>query len=272
MLQIQDIFHIANHIHYFPSIRILQHRLQRITFTVHSPVNAELRINQQSEILIIPLNSRQSAHYIVTDTDIRSMHQMNTAMNTSKTPKILIFQIRSVTIPINFQSDLVLSRFQPAGDIELTRFHTSLAITYTFTVYPHIKSTHHSFKAKKSLPICLPPGGQRESTPVLPHRITLLVGGIRSFRLPHHPWRIYFKRISCRYINRRSVSVDFPIGRNRKIFPILVIKVRAVKIRYPFGRHRSPLEFPHPVQTHRTIPLLLGKRHKSSPCRFPINL
>ena len=37
-------------------------------------------INQQSEILIIPLNSRQSAHYIVTDTDIRSMHQMNTAM------------------------------------------------------------------------------------------------------------------------------------------------------------------------------------------------
>ena len=34
------------------------------------------------KILIIPLNSRQSAHYIVTDTDIRSMHQMNTAMNT----------------------------------------------------------------------------------------------------------------------------------------------------------------------------------------------
>ena len=101
MLQIQDIFHIANHIHYFSSIRILQHCLQRIAFTVHSLINAELRINQQSEILIIPLNSREGTHYIVTDTDIWSMHQMNTAMNTSKTPKILIFQIRSVTIPIN---------------------------------------------------------------------------------------------------------------------------------------------------------------------------
>ena len=70
-------------------------------FDVPASMQSNEQLEIKSEILIIPLNSRQSAHYIVTDTDIRSMHQMNTAMNTSKTPKILIFQIRSVTIPIN---------------------------------------------------------------------------------------------------------------------------------------------------------------------------
>ncbi len=272
MFQVQYIFHISRHVHYFSSIGILQHCLQRIAFTVHSLINAELRINQQPEILIISPVSRKCTHCIVTDADILGMHQMNAAMNPTETPKVLILQVRSVTIPINFQSDLILSRFQPPGDIELTGFHTSLAIPYAFTVYPYIESAHHSFKTKKSLSICLPSGGQRESTPVLPHRITFLVGSIGIFRLPHHPWRIYFKRISCRYIDRRSVSVDFPIGRNRKIFPILVIKVRAVKIHYPFGRHRRPTEFPSSIQTHRTVPLLLGKRHKSSPCRFPVYL
>ena len=62
-----------------------------------------MRINLQNKVFIITSRCRQSAYRIITDKNVRSMYQVNAAMNTSKTPEILIFQVGTVTISVNFQ-------------------------------------------------------------------------------------------------------------------------------------------------------------------------
>ena len=271
MFQVEYIFHIPFQCRDFSSGSIFQYSLQGSSFSGHPSVNAELRIYLQDEILIVRRN-RKSPHCIITDTDIGCVQQMDAAVDTTKTPEVLIFKIRAVTIPVNLQCDLILSGMQVVCNIEFTRFHTSLAIPYPFSIYPDIESTHHSFKAQKSLSVRFPSHRQNECAPILSDRVSFFIGRIVSFRLSHYSRRIYLKRITCRYINRCAISVDFPIGRNRKVLPVFIIKVCLIEIYDSFARNRSPSELPCSVQRHRTVSFLYGERSKSSPCRFTINL
>ena len=127
-------------------------------------------------------------------------------------------------------------------------------------------------QAKKSLSVRFPSHRQNECAPILSDRVSFFIGRIVGFRLSHYPWRIYFKRITSRYINRRAISVDFPIGRNRKVLPVFIIKVSLIEIYDSFARNRSPSELPYSIQRHRTVSFPYGERSKSSPCRFTINL
>ena len=200
------------------------------------------------------------------------MYQMNATMNTAKTPEVLIFEIRPVTITVHFQCYLILTGLQIVGDVKFTWLHTALTIPYPFAIYPDIESTHHSFKAQKSLSVRFPFHRPDECAPILSDRISFFIGRIVGFRLSHYPWRIYLKRITCRYINRRAISVDFPIGRNRKVLPVFIIKISLIEIYDSFARNRSPSELPCSVQRYRTVSFLYGKRSKSSSCRFTIDL
>jgi hypothetical protein len=67
-------------------------------------------------------------------------------MNAAKTPEVLIFEIRPVTITVHFQCYLILTSLQIVGDVKFTWLHTALAIPYPFAIDPNIKGTHYALK------------------------------------------------------------------------------------------------------------------------------
>ncbi len=271
MFQVEYIFHIPFQCRDFSSGSIFQYSLQGSSFSGHPSVNAELRIYLQDEILIVRRN-RKSPHCIITDTDIGCVQQMDAAVDTTKTPEVLIFKIRAVTIPVNLQCDLILSGMQVVCNIEFTRFHTSLAIPYPFSIYPDIESTHHSFETKKGLASCFPTSRQLKRTAILSYGIPLFVSRIVNLRFTHHPGWIYLERIACRNVYRRTISVYFPIGRYGKTDPVFIIEIRLIELYNSFIGHRCPAKLPCSIQTDGTISLLCVERSKCGPRRFAVDL
>ena len=76
------------------------------------------------------------------------MNQRNVAMNSTKTPKILVFKVRPVTdngTPLRL-FDFVL--LEITGNIKLTCLHAALAVPHLLTVDPYVEDvTHHAVKA-----------------------------------------------------------------------------------------------------------------------------
>ena len=272
VFQIKYLFHIPLQHGDFLTGSILQGSPQAISLTCHPPVHAELRVYLQNKIPVISGLCRKGTHRIITDTDIRRMYQVNAAVNPPETPEILVFQIRAVAVPVDFQRDPVLSGLQVTGDIEFTRLHAALAVSHPLAVYPDVKGAHYPLETQESLSFRLPSRRQNERAAVLPHRIPFLVRRITGFRLSRHPGRVYLERITRRHINRRTVPVYFPIGGNLEIRPASVVKIRPVKIRDSFLRHGRPPELPNPVQAQGAVVLPYGIRRESGSRRLAVNL
>ena len=87
------------------------------------------------------------AHGIIADTYVRSVEEGDVALDATETPEILVFQVRTVTVPIDLHGNLVLPGFQIIRNVEFRSFHTALAVPHTRAVHPDIKGTHDTVKA-----------------------------------------------------------------------------------------------------------------------------
>ena len=68
-------------------------------------------------------------------------------MYSGKTPKILVFEIRTVAVLVNLNGDGVLATLQHRCYVEFGWFHSTLAVACHLAVYPEMKGTCHAFEA-----------------------------------------------------------------------------------------------------------------------------
>src|SRR5574344_697772 len=141
------------------------------------------------------------------------MKECNVALYASETPEILVLEITAITIFVNLYGYLILSLTQVSCDIKFARFKRALTIPYPLTVHPNIKSRLHAIKTQEYLSR-LPRQRQLKGTTILSRRITFIKSRPTLLRFRHDVWRIYLERISGRNVDRSSIAVNLPIGRN----------------------------------------------------------
>ena len=263
--------------HYAFTFSILQPRHQPVTFSLLTCCHRQLRIDLQGEIAGRGCSGRelwQGVDGEITDADIRCGIEPNITVDATEAPEILIFQITAVAILVNLYGYLVLACLQIRSHVKFARLHRTLRISHLLAVNPYIEGAHHALEAQEGLTVlteqqrvCL----QLEATFILSGRIAFLVGGPVLLGCSHHIRRIDFKGITCRYIDRCTISVHLPIGWYRERFPVLAAIVSTIEIHDSFLRRLRPSELPFTVEQHLAISLLCLIRHECSPCRFPVD-
>ena len=197
---------------------ILQPRHQPVTFSLLACCHRQLRIDLQGEIAGRGSSGRvfrQSADGEITDADIRCGIEPNITVDAAEAPEVLIFQITAVAVLVYLYGYLVLACLQIRSHVKFARLHRTLRISHLLAVHPYIEGAHHALETQEGLTVL--PKQQRicfqlEGTFILSGRIAFLVGSPVLLRCSHHIRRIYFKGITCRYIDRCTISVHLPVG------------------------------------------------------------
>ena len=166
-------------------------------------------------------------------------------MDTAQAEHILVFQVATVAPTVHFDCQDVLSRLHVSGDVELGIVVCSLAVTDFLSIYPKIHGAVDTVEMDKDF-TPFPVVGDIEVTAVRTDRVRFVHDRISFLSL--YKRRIVAMRIGDIRINRRAVSVHFPIGRNRNFFPAGNIVIRFIEIDRTFGRLFHPIEFPVAVQ------------------------
>ena len=155
---------------------------------------------------------------------------------------------------MNLCSNRICSCLYIFGNIELRIVIGPFTITYLLSIYPDIYTTVYTIKMQHYF-FSVPSGRYGKFATVWADRIYLNFIGIPFLRLDKR--RIIFKRISYIGINRSTISVHFPIRRNRDFLPCRYIIVHFIKVGRPFGRLFHPIELPVPIQGK----VIIGIRH-----------
>ena len=166
-------------------------------------------------------------------------------MNTAQAEHILIFQIAAVAPAIHFDCQHVLARLYIFRDIELSVVVRTLAVTDFLPVHPEVHRTVDSVEMDEDF-IPFPVVRNVEVPAVGAYRVRFVHNRISFLAL--YERRIVAVRIGDVRINRSTVSIHFPVGRNRYLFPAGYVVVRFVEVHRTFGRLFHPVELPVAVQ------------------------
>ena len=177
-------------------------------------------------------------------------------MDTAQAEHILVFQVAAVAPTVHFDSQDVLSRLYIFRDIELCVVIRSLAVPDFLSVHPEVHCTVDSVEMDKNF-TSFPVVRNIEVTAVGADRVRFVHNRVSFLAL--YERRVVAMRIRDVCINRSTVSVHFPIGRNRNFFPVGNIVVRFIEIDRTFGRLFYPIEFPVAVQQ------LVARRVRAKP-------
>ena len=245
-----------------------------ITVTRFTIIDRELRINLQHAV-------HRSPGGYVANTDVRCMIEQHVAMDTAEAPKILILEIRTVAIFVNFDGYLVLAFFDIWCDVKFRGFHRPLRIAHTQTIHPHVESRHDTLETKESLAIArwrtvgncgVPAIGEDKRTAVLASGVAFLVGRPILLGFTGDIRRIYLERIAGRDIDRRAVAVYLPIGRNGQCGPLRIIVIDTIEVTDTFIGRLCPTETPIAIKRQHSVSLSLTIGDKIGTCRLTIYL
>ena len=188
-------------------------------------IDRELRIDGQRPLFIDWC--RPYSH--IPQSDVWRMIEQHIAMDATKAPKVLIFEIGAVAVFIHLNGNLVFTFLNIGRNVKLRRLHRTLTIPYPMAIDPDIEGRHNALEAQEGLAsgfVCCcvtatrPTVRNNKRMAILTCGITLHVGRPIRFRLSHHEGRVYLKRIACRNINRCTITVHFPIGRHSQCCPL----------------------------------------------------
>ena len=197
-----------------------------------------------------------SGQIVIAQAQLGSREQINIAMDTAQAEHILVFQVAAVAPTVHFDSQDVLSRLYIFRDIELCVVIRSLAVPDFLSVHPEVHCTVDSVEMDKDF-TSFPVVRNIEVTAVGADRVGFVHNRVSFLAL--YERRVVAMRIRDVCINRSTVSVHFPIGRNRNFFPAGNIVVRFIEIDRTFGRLFYPIEFPVAVQQ------LVARRVRAKP-------
>ena len=138
--------------------------------------------------------------------DFRAYPQLYRAINPTKTPHILIFQIAAIRPTVYLYRQTVLPLIYISGNIKLRRSHGILAISYFFPINPYIHSRLNSFEVQIQL-LIFHILRNIKSCHISPHRIAILITKKMLGRFSCHFWLVFLKRICPIGINRFSITL-----------------------------------------------------------------
>ena len=269
MVQIQDRLDGNLHTGHLTSLGILQQRLEGVALTTLIAIDREFGIDFQAEIAVVGIGN--GAHRIVRKSHILGMIDHDITMDATKTPEVLILEIRAIAVTINLDGNLILATPHILRDVELRGLHTALRVAHHLAIDPDIEGTHHTLEAQERLPQT-PLGGQREATAVLPHGVALDVGRVFLFRRTHHTGRVNLEDITCRGVDGGSVAIHLPVGRHLEVIPLAVVEVGMVKLLHTLLGTSRPAEFPLAVERNGAVALRLAIADKGSTSRLTVDL
>ncbi len=169
----------------------------------------------------------------IQDSCLCSAIKVDTSVDSSQAPHVLVFQVGTITIFVDFASKYVFPGFDVRRNVKLGRTFGILRITDLFAVYPDVHRCCSSFEMKENL-TTVPIGRNSELMPVGADRIILLID----------KRGIFGKWISHIGIDRRPIAVKFPIAGNFNLLPLAVVIVYAIEIGRAELRSGNPVELP----------------------------
>ena len=177
-------------------------------------------------------------------------------MDTAQAEHVLVFQVAAVAPAVHLDSQDVLSRFYIFRDIEFRVVIRPLAVSDFLSVHPKVHGAIDTVEMDKDF-TSFPIVRDIEVAAVGTDRIRFVHDRISFLSL--YERRVVAMRICDIRIDRRAVSVHFPIGWNRNFFPAGNVVVRFIEIGRTFGRLFHPVEFPVTVQQ------LVARRVRAKP-------
>ena len=135
---------------------IRKRSLEGISLAALAPIDGKFGIDLQRKVAIRRIG--QCPHGIIGQAHIARMVEQHIAVDSAKTPEILILQIRAIAIPIDLHGDSILPRLQVGRDVELRRLHAPLRVADLLAIDPDIEGTHHPLEAQEGLPVRPPRG------------------------------------------------------------------------------------------------------------------
>src|SRR5699024_302916 len=136
--------------------------------------------------------------------------------------------------PVDLNSHRIFARFRILSDIKFSRCHTSLTISYLYSINPNIKCTFYSPEMDKEF-TAIPIIRHNKFSTVRTYRITQVIRGILFWWCFCYVRRFHLKWIYRIGINRYAITLWLPTRWDFYYIPAGNIKRWLVKILRPIS-------------------------------------
>ena len=173
---------------------------------------------------------RNGCDGVISNMNQRALPQLNRSEDTRKTPHILIFEIAAIAPSINFDSQTITSLFHKLRDVELSRGHRILAISYLLPIYPNIHSRLHTAKMKDKITIIDILLGDIKKSNIRTYRVAMVKRIPIAIWFAGHSRIVRLERIGHIRIDRYTISLHLPVSWHRNHVPATYIVIVAIEI------------------------------------------
>ena len=167
--------------------------------------------------------------------------QIDIASNTRQPPKVLIFEVGTVTPTINLHSDQIFASFEIGRDIKIGTHLAILAVTDKTAIDPYIEVRGSRPNMQKDIST-VPIGRQIERAAI---RTDMVIFLLNERRIIGKLARPHIRHIG---VNRIAITVHLPQRRYREIHPSRIIEILLGKGFWALIQVFDPIEFPQAIQ------------------------
>ena len=178
---------------------------------------------------------KQCLCFVVQDVLHRFRYEADIAVNAGQMPVILVFEIRTVTVAHDLYREGICSLFHVLCDIELSVYLAVLGIADLFSVDPEIEAGLDTCEIDEKLSVDIVcrnfKGSEIAARQVFLRyvRRVQLVGAFCDFNFKGFAVSFPFEWIQHVGVNRFSIALQLPVGRNRNRIPFCVVESFFIK-------------------------------------------